>query len=91
VPTFPGSRELWNRWRAARGLGPGRDDKLLMPFYTDDKVPRYYQQIAINRAVEAILQGRRRVLLTLATGTGKTLIGCGPPRLLTLRLPMLLL
>jgi type I restriction enzyme, R subunit len=33
---------------------------------------RYYQQIAINRTVQAILQGKRRVLLTMATGTGKT-------------------
>jgi len=39
-----------------------------------DKEPRYYQQIAINRAVQAILQGKRRVLLTMATGTGKTVV-----------------
>jgi type I restriction enzyme, R subunit len=38
------------------------------------KTPRYYQEIAINRAVQAVLQGKRRALLTLATGTGKTVI-----------------
>jgi len=43
-------------------------------YHTADKVPRYYQRIAINRAVEAILKGQKRVLLTLATGTGKTMI-----------------
>jgi type I restriction enzyme R subunit len=36
--------------------------------------PRYYQEIAINRAVQSILQGKRRVLLTMATGTGKTVV-----------------
>ena len=49
--------------------------KLLEPYYhLSGKPPRYYQEIAINRAVQAILQGKSRVLLTLATGTGKTLI-----------------
>lgn len=37
-------------------------------------MPRYYQEIAINRAVQAVLQGKPRVLLTLATGTGKTVV-----------------
>ena len=50
-------------------------EKLLQPYYhLSGKSPRYYQEIAINRAVQAILQGKRRVLLTLATGTGKTVI-----------------
>jgi len=48
---------------------------LLKPFYTaTDKKPRYYQEIAINRAIQAILEGRTRLLLTLATGTGKTAV-----------------
>ena len=48
---------------------------MLAPYYhLSGKSPRYYQEIAINRAVQAILQGKRRVLLTLATGTGKTVI-----------------
>ena len=50
-------------------------ERVLAPYYhLSGKSPRYYQEIAINRAVQAILQGKRRVLLTLATGTGKTVI-----------------
>ncbi len=46
-----------------------------MPYYhLSGKSPRYYQEIAINLAVLSILQGRKRVLLTLATGTGKTVV-----------------
>ena len=48
---------------------------MLAPYYhLSGKTPRYYQEIAINRAVQAILQGKKRVLLTLATGTGKTVV-----------------
>jgi type I restriction enzyme R subunit len=74
LAAFPSPHELWNRYRVAHGLGEQLEDKLLVPNHRSDKVPRYYQQIAINRVVEAILTGQRRVLLTLATGTGKTVI-----------------
>ncbi len=74
LDAFPSPAELWRRYRAARGLPDALEDQLLVPGHVSDKVPRYYQRIAINRAVEAILQGERRVLLTLATGTGKTVI-----------------
>src|SRR6202040_3462268 len=48
-------------------------ERVLAPYYhLSGKSPRYYQEISINRAVQAILQGKHRVLLTLATGTGKT-------------------
>ena len=48
---------------------------LLAPYYhVSGKSPRYYQEIAINRTVQAILQGKRRILLTMATGTGKTIV-----------------
>jgi type I restriction enzyme R subunit len=48
---------------------------LLTPSYIQaGKTPRYYQEIAINRTIQAIFQGKRRVLLTMATGTGKTLV-----------------
>jgi type I restriction enzyme R subunit len=48
---------------------------LLTPaHHLSGKTPRYYQEIAINRAVQAILQGKRRILLTMATGTGKTVV-----------------
>ncbi|MGX9687687.1 EcoAI/FtnUII family type I restriction enzme subunit R [Deinococcus wulumuqiensis] len=69
---FPSASELTNRYRAHRGLPPEVEDKLLIPYHLDDRIPRYYQTIAIQRASEAILKGQKRILLTLATGTGKT-------------------
>ena len=73
---FPKPDELWARLRASEKLA---DDTVAERLLTavnlsTDKEPRYYQQIAINRAVQAILQGKRRVLLTMATGTGKTVV-----------------
>jgi type I restriction enzyme R subunit len=76
VPAYPTPAELWSRLRATEKLTD--DDlarRLLAPVnLTTDKEPRYYQTIAINRAVQAILQGNLRVLLTMATGTGKTVV-----------------
>jgi type I restriction enzyme R subunit len=75
VPDFPTAGELWARLRHKSGLTEEQAKRLLEPFYpTLNKPPRYYQHIAINRAVEAILQGKQRVLLTMATGTGKTFV-----------------
>jgi type I restriction enzyme R subunit len=82
LPGFPSPDDLWHRYRAWKGI---RDDAvadgLILPFNrqlrTPDgrvKEPRYYQRIAIGRAVEAILRGDKRALLTLATGTGKTFV-----------------
>lgn len=72
---FPSPGELWDRLRAKEGISDQIAARLLAPYYRQPgKTPRYYQDIAINRAVQAILQGRRRVLLTLATGTGKTVV-----------------
>ena len=76
IPSFPTPEELWSRLRAHEKL---TDDttagRLLVPFnLTSGKIPHYYQEIAIHRAVQAILQGKRRVLLTMATGTGKTIV-----------------
>jgi type I restriction enzyme R subunit len=71
---FPPPEELWRRYCAAKGLSP-REEGVTTEDYFDDgsgKVPRYYQQIAINRTVEAIARGQNRVLLVMATGTGKT-------------------
>jgi len=70
---FPSPRELWARLRRSQGLSDADADRLLAPDYHDaGKSPRYYQEIAINRVIEAIARGDRRVLLTMATGTGKT-------------------
>jgi type I restriction enzyme R subunit len=74
IKDFPTPDELWSRLRAAEKLAdPTAAQRLLTPFnLTSNKIPRYNQEIAIHRAVQAILQGTRRVLLTMATGTGKT-------------------
>lgn len=71
---FPSPDELWARYRAWRRLTPTTEKVARYPYYLDTsgKEPRYYQRVAIQRAVEAIAQGNRRVLLTMATGTGKT-------------------
>ncbi|HEY3321217.1 MAG TPA: DEAD/DEAH box helicase family protein [Planctomycetota bacterium] len=75
VNAFPTPAELWARLRAAKGL---TDEKtvaqLLSPLsLVVGKQPRYYQEIAINRVVEAVLKGDRRILLTMATGCGKSI------------------
>ena len=76
LETFPSPLELWQRLRKAEGIDS--DDvanRLLTPTYhLSGKALRYYQEIAVNRTVQAVLQGKRRILLNLATGTGKTLI-----------------
>jgi len=72
---FPTPDELWARLRGAEGITEDVAGRLLTPYYhLSGKSPRYYQEIAINGAVQAILQGKKRVLLTLATGTGKTVV-----------------
>ena len=67
--------ELFARLTAAAQLPPDSAAHLLEPFnLVSGKVPRYYQQIAIHRVIEAILRGQKRILATLATGTGKTCV-----------------
>jgi type I restriction enzyme R subunit len=75
LETFPTPDELWARLKAAENITPEIAERVLAPYYRlSGKTPRYYQDIAINRAVQAMLQGKKRVLLTLATGTGKTVV-----------------
>lgn len=70
---FPTPAELWSRLCLASQLSDSVADSLLAPYHLEPtRIPRYYQQLAINRAVQFILQGRRRILITMATGTGKT-------------------
>ncbi len=71
---FPSPEELWTRYCQAKGL-TGSPALVATQDYFDDgsgKTPRYYQLIAINRTVEAIARGLDRILLVMATGTGKT-------------------
>ena len=75
VETFPTPDDLWTRLCTVQAITAESAQRLLTPFYhLSGKSPRYYQEIAINRAVQAVLQGKRRILLTMATGTGKTVV-----------------
>ena len=71
---FPSPDELWQRYRAWKGLTDEEVEVVLQDYYTEagGKEPRYYQRVAINRVVEAVAKGERRLLLVMATGTGKT-------------------
>lgn len=71
---FPTPDELWARYRKWKGLAPDGEAMVLQDYYDDGsgKAPRYYQLNAINAATEAIAKGQNRVLLVMATGTGKT-------------------
>ena len=71
---FPSPGDLWARYRAWKGLVPEAEAVVLQDYHDDGsgKAPRYYQTSAINAAIEAIAKGRHRVLLVMATGTGKT-------------------
>ena len=71
---FPSPAELVGKYRAWKGLTPD-EEKIVLQDYFDDgsgKAPRYYQCNAVNAAIEAIAKGQDRVLLVMATGTGKT-------------------
>ncbi len=71
---FPSAEELWHRYCAARGYSIEEAEVTKQDYYDDGsgKAPRYYQLTAINRTVEAIARGENRILLVMATGTGKT-------------------
>jgi len=71
---FPSPEELWARFRAWKGLDSEAERIFLQDYFDDGggKAPRYYQVNAINAAIEAIAKGQDRVLLVMATGTGKT-------------------
>ena len=70
---FPSPDELWARYRAWKDLTPEAEEIVLQDYFDGSgKEPRYYQVNAINAATEAIARGRNRILLVMATGTGKT-------------------
>ena len=72
---FPGPEQLWQRYKKYKGIDTDEQERIASQDYFFDgsgRMPRYYQQIAINRTVEAIAKGQNRILLTMATGTGKT-------------------
>lgn len=71
-PTPASLEQLYKQWRGIEGSA--QPEVVQVPYYEDGsgKAPRYYQRIAINRALEAIARGQKRILLVMATGTGKT-------------------
>lgn len=72
---FPTPEQLWEKYKLFKGIGTADAERVVSQDYYFDgsgRKPRYYQQIAINRTVEAIANGQNRILLVMATGTGKT-------------------
>lgn len=71
---FPTPEELWNRFIKEKGLSSEQEKVVSVPYHfqSGSKTPRYYQRIAINRTIEAIAKNQKRILLVMATGTGKT-------------------
>lgn len=72
---FPSPESLWNRYRQENEITPDQESILLQQYYFDTitkKKPRYYQMSAINKTIEAVAKNQKRILLVMATGTGKT-------------------
>jgi type I restriction enzyme R subunit len=71
---FPTANELWSRYRGFKGYTAQQEIVTTQDYYSDPfgKEPHYFQRVAINRTVDAISRGENRVLLVMATGTGKT-------------------
>jgi type I restriction enzyme R subunit len=74
LEAFPPPETLWHRYKTSRGIKDESEKLVVQPCYEDltGKEPRYYQVDAINRTIEAVANGQNRVLLVMATGTGKT-------------------
>ncbi len=74
LDAFPSPTNLWMRYTAWKGLTSEAEQLVLQDYFDDGsgKAPRYYQVNAVNAAIEAIAKGRGRILLVMATGTGKT-------------------
>ena len=73
---FPTPKELWEKYKEYKGITEKIEDTVTADYFYEPgfKQARYYQRIAINRVVEAIAKGKKRALLVLATGTGKTYV-----------------
>ncbi len=71
---FPSPQALWKLWCEHKGMSPDQETIITEDYYSDgsNKTPRYYQLLAINKTMEAIAKGQDRILLVMATGTGKT-------------------
>ncbi len=71
---FPSAEDLWRRYCTSKGMTSAQSRVLTQDYYNDGskRSPHYYQLSAINRTIEAIARGQQRLLLVMATGTGKT-------------------
>lgn len=71
---FPSPETLWMRYKGDTEMTSEQEALITEPYYYQlgDKTPRYYQRIAVNRTIDAIARGQNRILLVMATGTGKT-------------------
>jgi type I restriction enzyme R subunit len=74
LDAFPSPADLWARYRTWKGLTGDAEQLVLQDYSIEGKKPRYYQANAINATIEAIAKGQDRILLVMATGTGKTLM-----------------
>ncbi len=74
LDVFPNPQTLWRRYKQWRGIEDAAEPLVTQPYHADltGKEPRYYQAEAVNRTIEAVARGQKRVLLVMATGTGKT-------------------
>jgi len=74
LDAFPSPAELWARYRTWKDFTPEAERLVLQDYFDDGsgKAPRYYQVNAVNAAIEAVAKGQDRILLVMATGTGKT-------------------
>jgi type I restriction enzyme R subunit len=74
---FPSPEEIWEKYKKYKGIKSKEQEAISSFNYFFDgsgRKPRYYQQVAINRSIEAIVKGQNRVFLVMATGTGKTYV-----------------
>ncbi len=73
---FPTQEELYLRFKQGKALSSAQETIIRQPYYSSQNTyaPRYYRQVAVNRTVEAIASGKKRLLLVMATGTGKTCV-----------------
>lgn len=73
---FPTSDELWERYKKNNNISDEQNSLITVPYYqgTDGRKPRYYQRNAINRCIDRIAKGQQKLLLVMATGTGKTFV-----------------
>jgi type I restriction enzyme R subunit len=74
IDQLPSPTELYNRYKQHKNIGDEVEKIIQTPYYQGNskKTPRYYQQVAINRTVKAVADEQKRILLVMATGTGKT-------------------